>query len=99
MGSIVRLLLALACLGAAGCETMDSVGDTLADLIPEGSAPAPAEPLWQETAAPAAGAPAATCRTESTTCPLDPPLPAGSQCTCAGEGAVSLGVAVASAAQ
>jgi hypothetical protein len=95
MGSIARLLLVMACLAAPGCETMESVGDTIVELIPEASEPASDQPLWEETIAPASGASAAVCRTNSTSCPLDPPLPGGTQCTCAAEGAVSIGIAEA----
>lgn len=82
-----------------GCETMDSIGDTvgdtlgaLGDLVPTGSEPAPAEPLWVEETA-GIGAPAgALCTTRTGSCPLEAPQPEGAQCTCAMEGGVSLGV-------
>ena len=88
-----------------GCETMDSIGDSvgdtlgaLGDLVPTGSKPAPAEPLWvQETAGIGALA-GAECTTRTGSCPLDVPQQEGAQCTCAMAGGVSLGI-VTTAAQ
>jgi len=97
MGRVARLLLLIGCGLASGCDTLESVGDSLGELMPAASEPAPSDPLWEETSAPAAGGTAVTCRTNSASCPLDPPLASGAQCTCAAEGTVSIGVAAEAA--